>query len=466
MAIDFKHKEYSDNIEEWNTIEKVCKGRDVDEFLVTLNPKDKSQDNATRNSQYKERAVFYQIAGRTAEGLVSLMFSKKPKLEVPAALEYMNENCDGAGVSIYQQSQSASDNTVKVARCGLFTTYPKVDAELSKADMDTGKYYPTIHKYEASQIINWRFTKVGSQVKLSLTNIMELVEEVDGYESKYVDQIRELSLIENVFHQTLWRKKEGDKEWYVYEEPYAPKDGYGKQWDNIPFQFAGSLSNSGEVNDSIMYGMTKMNIGHFRNSAEWEDSIFYSGQSQPWMSGINQTHLDLMKKNEMYIGSKQLIGVPTGEQFGFATADPNPQARQGMIDKLDGMIGMGARYIQPSGPAITAEQSAGDQAMAHSPLYMISNNVSDAYTQNLKWAARYLRLPEDNILYETSKEFVTPEVKPDDIRAMVEGFVSGAIPMSSYFAWLKKVDLLDKEKTIEEFTEEVGQAGMPDMDEE
>jgi len=463
MSIAFQHKEYKENKETWKMIDSICEGDDVTDYLRTLNPLDTSPENKARNEAYKEHAVFYPIAGRTAEGLVSLMFSKKPDIEVPKALDYMKSNADGAGVSIFQQSQDVAGDVIKVARGGLFTTYPKVDKELSVADMATGKYFSTIHEYEADQIINWQYTKVGAQVLLSLIVMMESVDVKCGdYEVEEVEQIRELSLVDGVFYQTLWRKNEKD-EWIVFEAAYAPKDGYGKTWYVIPFTFIGSKSNSSGVDYSIMKGLAEMNKGHYRNSADYEDNVWFIGQSQPWMSGVNQGHVDLMKKNNMRIGSRELLAVPSGETFGFASADSNPLVRQAMLDKVDAMIGMGARYIQPTGVAKTATEASGDQAVTHAPLAMISHNVSEAYTQSLKWAARFMKLPEDGISYETNKEFIEPNATAQDIQAMVAGFLQGAIPTVSYFRWLKKVDIEAKERTLDEFTADLGSVNMPNL---
>jgi len=466
MAIDFEHKEYKSKIETWEKVDNVCAGEDVGDYLVPLNPSDKTPANRERNAQYKKRAVFYPIAGRTARGLVELMFSKPPTIELPTALEYLKSNVDGMGTSLDQQARDLSGDVVKKARGGLFTTYPRVDRELSKADMASGSYFSTIHEIEAEQVINWRYVQFGSIVKLALVVIKEEVEEVgpDGYSTETIDQIRELSLIGGVVHVSTWRENE-KKEWIIYEGPYAPTDGSGKVWDNIPFQFVGSESNTAGVDDSMMTGLADLNIAHYRNSADYEDSVWYVGQAQGWMSGVDQAHIDMMQANDMYIGSRELLAVPTGERFGFESASPNTMVRQAMLDKVDAMIGVGANYIQPNGVAKTAEEASGDNEREHSTLSMISLNIGDAYTQAIKWAAKYMNVTEDGIEYQPLHEFAQPEATAQEIQAMVAGFLQGAIPMSDYFRWLKRVDIADSEKTIEQFAEEVNQSAvdMPNL---
>lgn len=464
MSIDFKHEAYKNNINKWQLTEGVCEGEDVADHLVQLNPTDKGAENVQRNSDYRERAVFYPIAGRTVSGLTDLMFSKKPKLEVPAQLEYMRTNCDGTGVSIFQQSQDVSNSVVKIARSSLLVTYPKVDRELSKADMDTGNYFPTIKDIDASQVINWDFTSIGSVVKLSLVVIEEEVTEVVDYERTKIKQIRELKLTDNVFSYQLWR--ENDKyEWVMFEDEVFPKDGRGESWDEILFQPLGALANTMKIDRTEMYDLAKMNIGHYRNSADYEDNIYFIGQSQAYMTGMTQTHVDLMKKNKMYMGGRTLIGVPSGEKFGFEGAKPNTMVRQAMIDKIEGMIGIGARFIQPSGKVKTATESSSDTAISTSMLAMIAGNVSDGYIQALKWCARYLNIDDAGIEYKINDVFVQPNATAQEIAAMVSGFISGGMTIGAYFNWLKRMGIEDDEKSLEEFSQEVGGVEMPNLDE-
>lgn len=464
MAIDFKNKEYVENVEKWEMIERVCDGDGVDQYLLTLNPDDTSNENKLRNKAYKKRAVFYNVTGYTAEGLNSLLFSKQPVLEVPAQLEYVADNVDGAGVSIYQQAQYVASEVIKKSRCGLFVSYPITEGATSVADMTSGKVFATIHAIDADQIINCGVTLVGSHVKLALVVIKEVETETqeDGYKTEDVDQIRELALDDGVFTVRKWRKNKKD-EWFIFSEE-VPTDGAGKLWEEIPFTFVGSENNSHRVNRPKMYDMASINIGHYRNSADYEDSVWYTGQAQPWMSGVTQSHVDLMTENKMYVGSRQLFGVPAGETFGFASAPPNPLVRQAMIDKLEMMLGLGARFATPNGVAKTATQSSNEAQQQHSTLSMISSNVSEAYTLALLWCMRYMRV-DGEATFKTTQDFLSPTATAQEIMAMVAGYLQGAMPVGDYFRWLKKVDLIDQEKTIEQFSEEVSTTPMPNLDE-
>lgn len=464
MAIDYQHKDYAKHIDKWKLIDAVCSGDEVEEHLLTLNPDDKSSDNKTRNDQYKKRAIFYQVAGYTARGLNGLLFSKTPKLTVPQRLEYLSTNADGAGVSIYQQAQAVADNQIKQGRAGLFVTYPETEGATSQADLAALRVFATIHHIYPSQIINWRTESDGAQIKLSLVVISEEEGEIqgDGYTVEYVEQIRELALNGGVFIVRKWRKNT-KKEWVIYSES-IPTDGAGRTWGVIPFTFVGAENNAPDVDDEPMQSLAEINLGHYRNSADYEDNVWYCGQAQSWMSGVNQNHIDLMKENNMYVGARSLLAVPEGGAFGYEAAPPNTMVRQAMLDKLEMMIGLGARFIQPGGAVKTATEATQEASVQHSVLSLISSNLSEAYTQCLTWAGQYMNV-DGEMAMETTMDFVSPTASAQDIQAMVAGFVQGAIPVSTYFAWLKKHGLEDGEKTIEEFQEELSaSAPMPDLD--
>ena len=333
MAIDFKHPEYKDHIDEWKMIDDVCDGDDVERFLIALNPHDKSPENVDRNKAYQERAVFYPIAGKTANGLLSLMFNEAPKIQMPTGLEYLADDVDGAGTSIFQQSQQVAEDVIKVARCGLFTTYPKVDHELSRAEMATGQYRATIHEIDADRIRNWRTSKVGAKVVLSLVVFSECVIVIgeDGYSFEEVDQFRELALENGLFIDRAWRYDKAKDEWFIVDES-MPRDGAGRPMTAIPFTFVGAQNNTTEIDESSLKGMAKLNIAHYHNSDDYEDSCWYVGQAKPWLSGVTQTQIDMMTANHMYAGSRSGIGETSGRQCIYASAPTNLRVRPAIIE--------------------------------------------------------------------------------------------------------------------------------------
>lgn len=454
MAVDFQHQDYKANINRWQDIDNVVNETNLDQYLRDLNPMDNSEANVKRNNDYKKYAVFYNFTAYTLAGLLGEAYMKEPVIELPAGLDYLKDNCDGLGNSLVQCSQSSEGETLKKGRAGLLTTFPKVDGPISRADISSGKARATIAQIDAKRIVNWRISNFGGISKLSLLVIKESLDEIhdDGFGVKKEDIYRELRLIDGSCIDRKWRKNEKEDKFEIIEgSEHILLDGNGNKWDEIPFSFIGSSNNDSTVDSVDMYYLTKINIAHYVNSADFEDSVWYSGQAQPWASGIDESFLQMMKEHKMYVGGRNLFGVPSGESFGFASAPPNPLARQAMIDKVDLVMGLGARFIQPGSAAKTATQSAGEQKAAYSILSLVSANVSDAYTKALKFAARYMNQDEEAITFQLNTEFLPVSATSADVKEMVAGWVSGAVPTADYTRYMQNIGRFNKETPVEDY---------------
>jgi hypothetical protein len=462
-SVDTRHEEYSLELDTWRKIEHITRIRFVENYLVALNPQDTSEDNRVRNEQYKKRAVFYAIAAATVSGLVGTLFRRDPILQVPDELAYMARNCDGANTSIYQQSQSLADDIIRKSRAGLYVSFPATDGMVSRADLIEGRVVSTITRFEPEQIINWRVETVNNQRKIRFVVIEELREKLNRYTVDRYRYLRELYLDEEgIYRERHWSDE--NQSLQVVAE-YTPTDADGNTWEIIPFIFVGAVNNDEKIDRAVMLPLVELNIGHYRNSADWEDNVWYVGQSQPYMTNLTEHHLELMRENNMYVGSRQLLGVPDGGTFGFASAPANPLVRQAMLDKVDMMVQLGARLIQPGTAPRTATEAAGMLQAQHSVLSLIAANISEAYTQCLQWAARYIGVAEgegmENIDYHVHQDFVEPETNPQELQQMMMGWVQGSVPLGDYVRYMQERGLFHKDKPVEEYGEDLGRGVLP-----
>jgi hypothetical protein len=467
MYINTTHPKYNAMALNWQKIEDITRLKNLSQYLITLNPNDTSKENQTRNEQYKKRAIFYAIASQTAQGMVGTIFRKWPQTNLPAELEYLKTNADGAGISIYQSSQGACDDVLRKGRAGIFVTFPPTDGEVKRQDILDGRYVATIHRFEPEEVINWRIEQDGSRIRLAMvvTKEQEEVIAADGYATEFLDMYRELYLdyvrdaegnavtAYKVFHERIWRQ--GVDRALTMGKVHIPRDASGQYWREIPFTFLGSENNDTNPDMPPMLALVELNIGHYRNSADYEDSVWFSGQAQPWMSGLSQDIIDLMKANNMYVGSRNLVGVPSGERFEFAQAQPNTMVREAMQDKINAMIQLGARLMQTGSATKTATQAEADKETQTSVLALVASNVSEAYTQALQWVCRYMGVNPDGVAYTLSQDFVSPTASPQMLQQMVAGFMTGAITPAAMLQWQKDNELEDNEKTLEQWQAEL-----------
>ena len=65
----------------------------------------------------------------------------------------------------------------------------------------------------------------------------------------------------------------------------TPLDAKGMPFNEILFQFVGAENNSPDIDFPPLYDLAELNIGHYRNSADYEETSFIAGQPTPVVSG-------------------------------------------------------------------------------------------------------------------------------------------------------------------------------------
>ena len=458
--VSFQHPEFKGAEYRWSVVSDACKGQEAvkaagEKYLPRPNYEDKSNEARNRYNRYRERAAFHNITGRTKDVLVGIAFSKLPVLETPGSIEYVIDDIDGAGVNIDQQAHETLEEVLKLGRHGLLVDYPQTIAPASRADMDAGLIRAVTVGIEASQIINWRIERVGAKNKLVLLVIAESMIEIteDGFGQESVQQNRVLRLNEGNYTQELWRK-DGKGAWYVYVPEFSITDGSGRPWDEIPFTFVGSVNNDSRIDPSPLYDIAELNIAHYRNSADYEDGVFYAGQAQPWMAGLSEEWRDWMQEQGIFVGSRAPILLPEGGQYGIAQAQPNTQAKEAMDQKEAQMIALGARLLQPGSAVKTATEAQGELESNHSVLSLAVANVSEAYTKCLNWMLRFMG-DSGEASYTLNTDFSRRDLDATIMTALATVWGTGQLPESDLWRAMRRTNLIDPQKTDEEIKEEI-----------
>lgn len=458
--VQFLRPEYTAAQSRWRLVRDVCKGSETikkrgDLYLPRPNPSDDSDDNKLRYDSYQQRAVFYNATGRTKNSLVGAVFRTWPTLTVPGALDYVNKDADGQGISIYQQSQSVIGHLLEVGRHGLLVDYPSVQSgAISRADSAASGIRPAIASYVAESIINWKTRKVGGQYLLSLVVLKEVVDKdtPDGFGVEAVDQYRVLRLTdEGIYQQELWTEEDG---WSAPNDISIPLDGSGKPWRIIPFAFLGSENNDSSLDDAPLYDMAEINIGHYRNSADYEEASYLVGQPQPWMSGLDEQWRDHLEENGIYLGSRAPWLLPSGGACGMMQAQPNTLAKEAMDGKEDQMVALGARLIERGSAVKTATQADNESAAEHSVLSLVVSNVSEAYTQCLMWMAQFLNI-SGTIEYKLNQDFSQITLDATILGGLFNAVQGGKLPESDFWQYLRDRGVINPEKTDDEIRGEL-----------
>lgn len=452
--VTFQREEYENALPAWELVDDATCG-DVEKYLPILNKGDKCKDNQesnqARNTAYRKGAVYYNATRRTLQSLVGAAFRKVPTCTTPTGLEYIKDDIDGNGLSIYQQSQTTLSETLKKGRHALLVDYPQTDGESSRAEMASGGLRATVAAYDADTVVNWRTERFGAVYRYTLVVLFEHASEVtdDGFGEEAIEQYRVLRLTDGVYTQEVWRK-DGESNWGIFQEAWAVKNGTGKAWSEIPFTFVGSSNNDWHVDDSPIYDLASLNIAHYRNSADYEESVHIHGQAT-MVVNIGEMAADVFKAanpNGLQVGARGGFVVGNGGSADLLQMEANGAAKEAMDKKEAQMIALGARLITAGSAVKTATEAQNENETEHSVLSLAVSNVSEAYTQCLEWMLEFMG-GAGEVVYEINQEFTKPNLDAQTLTALVQLWTTGKYPEADLWGQLRKYGLIDPEKEDE-----------------
>lgn len=427
-------------------------------YLPVPNPKDDSQDNTDRYIQYKLRANYVNFTGHTKDGFTGMIGRKKSEIELDASVEHLLDNADGSGQSLQQLIQSAISNTLETGRYGLLADFPISQIGLTQAE---AKGQSTIKRYPTESIVNWRESVISSHKVLTMVVLAEEVEKAreDQFSVDLVTYHRVLFIDDKVYKQRLYDEND---ELIVFEDNKGNKDADiiprkfdGSTWDLIPFQFIGAIDNDPNPDKAPLYDLAEINIGHYRNSADFEESSFLVGQPTPVLSGLTQAWVKEIMKDGVTFGSRSAVLLPTEASAQLLQANPNQMPERGMELKETQMVRIGAKIITDTGGIETAEAAKIRFAGQNSKLGMLVTNVEKGILNTINWAMEFMGGSGENTL-EINRDFYEATLNPQLLVANMQLLDRGIIAKSDMRDNLRKKGLIEPERTDDDIDLEVG----------
>ena len=421
-------------------------------YLPQPNQQDVSPANVARYRMYVERAQWYGATARTLEGMVGQIFQRPPQITIPDVLKPMLQNVDGASVTLVQQMLRAADYGVAYGRGGLLTDYPSTAGEVTQSDVNAGKTMPTITCFAPWQIINWRVEQQGSTQLLTLLVVMDLnvYDTTDDFESRPVMQFRvfEIDPDSGYHYVQVWRENVNTNNSPVakkqmtmvdYYQPLAPG---GAPLTKIPFTFFGAKNNDAIPDKAPMLDLAEVNLGHFRDSADYQESVHMLGQPTPWASGLTpQWVKEVWEGKKIPLGSRAVIPLPVGAAMGLLQVSPNTLAYEAMKEKESMMVMLGAKLMEQATGQQTATGELIDETSETSLLQNVATNVAAAYKFALTQAALFMGLiideASDTIKITLNTSFQFTRMSAGDRQELVGEWQKGAISWTEMRAGLR-----------------------------
>ena len=146
--------------------------------------------------------------------------------------------------------------------------------------------------------------------------------------------------------------------------------------------------------------------------------------------------------NGVKMGSRTGHNIGAGGNAFLVQAEANNLARENMRQKEEQAIQIGAQLITPS-QQITAESARLQRGADTSVMATIASNVSQAYTQALKWAAAMVGALDAEIEFKLNTDFFLQPMTAQDRAAWMADINAGLLPATAYYAALRRAGVTE-----------------------
>jgi hypothetical protein len=242
-------------------------------------------------------------------------------------------------------------------------------------------------------------------------------------------------------------------------QAFVPRQADGSTWDEIPFIFIGAENNDETPDQSPLYNIAEINISHYQNSADFEESCFLVGQPTPVIAGLTQQWYNDILKKKIALGSRGGIPLPEGGSATLLQANPNQMPEKGMEMKEAQIVKIGARVITDTATNETAEAARIRFAGENSELGTIVGNVESGLMQCLEWCSSFVGVNPESFV-TMNKEFYDKSLDPSEIMASIQLLDRGIIAKPDMRDKLRESGYLDDQRDDQAIDDDIANEGL------
>lgn len=466
MPVNTLHPDYEAHSADWSLMRDVVEGhKAVQKAGIKYLPKLGDQ-NDTEYEAYKKRATFFNATGRVVDALTGMVFRKDAVLEKADSLNDVLEDMTLTGTPFRQFAENIVEQVMAVNRLGVLVDYP--DARQAAAErvvtLDVAeklglRVYASL--YRAEDIINWRTTQVGGKTVLSLVVLRECVHEVDPADEFTVKtkiQYRVLELLGGRYQQSLWQENSNGAQattWTLIRQVSPMRAG--KALNSIPFEFFSSEGGDACVHDPVLYDLAVVNLSHYRNTADMEHGLHFTGLPTAVISGVDS------------VDDTYRIGSTTAWVFKDPSAKASyleftgaglEQLRNAIKDKEGQMAALGARMLAPEKADAEAADTLSQKRQGEtSTLAALANSVSRGLSRVLTIMAEW-QGTKTAVTVKLNTDFLALAMPPQQITALLQSVMSGNLSPQSFYEALVKGEVVSGARTYEQEKALIDEAGV------
>lgn len=476
-TVDTQHNKYKAMSDQWVKCRAAAAGQKAIHAAGELFlPKLKDQ-TAEDYKSYKLRASFFNASWRTTSALSGLIFRKPPVVDVPKSIESMLEDVTMSGIDFQIFAQQTAIEILTTGRLGVLVDFPAQSTEgMTQADAEAQKIRPTMQKYQAESIINWKTARMGNETTLSMVVLREnaTLKPDNEFEHKTEVHYRVLDFvlranitgdlsgeISPVYRVRVFRIDNDSKEQQQVGPDLFPLMN-GKPLSYIPFYFIGVDDTTPDVDEPPLIDLVDLNLAHYRTGADYAHGLHFTGLPTAVVSGYSPED----KADKLYIGSQSAWTFPDPQARAsfLEFTGQGLQALEKALEKMEQQMAiLGARLLTAEKKdAETAQVAQIHRAGESSVLSAIAQTISIGLTKALntfcEWAGQ-----SGKWSVQLNRDFLPIGMTPQELTALLAGWQMGAPGLSDegLFNIFKQREMINDDITLEDEQARIGSKRPP-----
>ncbi len=418
-------------VNSWQVVRDCVEGEDaIKESGATYLPVPSGFHTANddRYHAYKTRASFYAVTERMVLGMIGMARRKAPKRVFPDAMRPVFDGLSYRGETFENRLWAEMYEQLSVGRVGTL-----VDLPPEGFDDDT-PYFTT---FKAEDIIEWDVDLVGPRPQLVRVRLFDSSLSDQDYDIEATSAVKdgtdvnfylELSLEGGVYvmrriKETTSKAQRPTVE--VMEEVFPTANG--RTLDFIPFSFCNTYDTKPGLQKAPLIDLCRLNLAHYRNSADYEHALYLTAQPTPWVTGYSNAGAPEGEKLKA-IGSSTLWTISNEAakvgMLEFSGAGVEAQ-QKAMLDKQERMAFLGARLVRHEGGRETAEAARMRYRGETSVLVAAVAAMEEHQNRCLSFAARMMGQDERSAYITMNRDFVDKRLVEPEGSAMVKAWQAG-----------------------------------------
>jgi len=389
---DSRHAEYNNWLGVWGRIRDALAGQDaIKAKSTTYLPKLNGQKEDDYDA-YLKRARYINFPKRVLNIALGQLFRKESTGTDTIDAELL-KNINLAGRDFNYFSRMIAREVMVTNRIGILVDYSEVQKR------------PYLTAYKVENIINWQTANIDGIVKLSMVMLEGEIGQPkadDPYTLETVKIWKELYLNEAGVYMTRdWKKisaQTGGAQFELVAESIPVIDG--AVFDYIPFYLCTSDGIVTEISESALIDLVDVNLGHYINSADYENMLHWTGARTIIAKGWDE-------KKDFPIGGCAVL--PESGDVSFLEASSDSALQEAMKRKEEQMSIIASSFITGKGRYVASAETATKTSQGeYATLADISNALSVCMTTIMalfnEWAGSQ---EEVSIQFNTEFEEVT-----------------------------------------------------------